>query len=1127
MTGGEDQCSTCPCTQVSLCFHLAAPPHSTARRRQGRRMLHRRHLPGALFLLLLCMVPLLCSTKETASVTKQSKQYLNNKDYVALEDLPKTLANVNISVEYLCTSPCTVHLDVVASSEFRTGIAVFKKRWKNECHLHQLRRRSVRLKLPSSMVYRDDMKNSIDIYYVVVRAWVVNNLEVGAEFRHNETMFYATAKTYAVLDITPLHQRPYRDHHKCMSWLYEHLRRLEDKAIFVCPLESDAVTVLPFSLASSSEHSGLTKIFKPFTNSDLERRRQQFVKHYPKFTLSIWIYLLNYCTKKECGIFHHVDTNKMYATPLVFLTNKGQVHVQLQFTTGEDIAMMSKFYLPLYQWVRLDVIVVRKSVILNTFIGQELESYNSQSYSLEENIYFDDTNGYMALGGSKYVAGIDGFFGPVKYYRLKALQADQISNPLPDDEIYGQIQDYYSRCIHVRDIMRYHSSILQDKHDLETKCQAQNYYKDLYLKYEESPTTQMVPWTREEHIKYSNLFEMLSATDGFSWDFLNDPVVQFGKYIYDKTMKNFSYSVHNLRDAVPNLLDASCSGYHKASYLLGIMYEIGLGVPADPGEALLYSLVGAQGNDRLAILKLGYKHLQGIDNYNLDLDVSFFYYMNVAKKTPKDRLERNTEQAFVETIRLMDEDVLKEQTRENDDLFLWLKQNAERGDVYAQHRLAQMLFWGQQGVTKNTRAAMEWYERGALENEEPVLMYDYAVLLFKGDGVPKNEKLALKLMKKSAAKGQVEALNGLGWYYHNFRKDYVRAVNYWSKAYEKGNADAAFNLAVMHLHGTYPGEVSANETRAYEFMIKASEGGHIEASINIAHYLITGILEGVQRDPRTAILLAKFVAEQNGNIGLIIRKAINAYLDGALDEAFLNFILTAEAGVESSQTNVAYLCDEHLALSATPFGDICMWRYYNLSVHQHNPSNYALLKMGDLYYYGGKNQLKDLELSMKMYTQAAIQGESQGFFNLAQMAQEGINIPEYLLRYLKIETSLYLNNNSLAIQLYERCQNQSSDETISPCTLVLLYLQLTDTCHFILNSYLVRVLVSIILATFILQCLYTLQGNLLQSRRVHSAYVSPPPEDNPNATPRPEQTQESVGNSFVPPHSETNLGLTR
>lgn len=42
-----------------------------------------------------------------------------------------------------------------------------------------------------------------------------------------------------------------------------------------------------------------------------------------------------------------------------------------------------------------------------------------------------------------------------------------------------------------------------------------------------------------------------------------------------------------------------------------------------------------------------------------------------------------------------------------------------------------MLFWGQQGVAKNPEAAIEWYAKGALETEDPALIYDYAIVLFK------------------------------------------------------------------------------------------------------------------------------------------------------------------------------------------------------------------------------------------------------------------------------------------------------------------------------------------------------------------------------------------------------------
>lgn len=67
---------------------------------------------------------------------------------------------------------------------------------------------------------------------------------------------------------------------------------------------------------------------------------------------------------------------------------------------------------------------------------------------------------------------------------------------------------------------------------------------------------------------------------------------------------------------------------------------------------------------------------------------------------------------------------------------MWLKHEATRGNAAAQQRLAQMLFWGQQGVAKNPEAAVEWYAKGALETEDPALIYDYAIVLFKVRIIP-------------------------------------------------------------------------------------------------------------------------------------------------------------------------------------------------------------------------------------------------------------------------------------------------------------------------------------------------------------------------------------------------------
>ena len=40
------------------------------------------------------------------------------------------------------------------------------------------------------------------------------------------------------------------------------------------------------------------------------------------------------------------------------------------------------------------------------------------SYSFPDSIVYDDTDGYFVIGGSKFLPGIHGYFGPIKYYRF-------------------------------------------------------------------------------------------------------------------------------------------------------------------------------------------------------------------------------------------------------------------------------------------------------------------------------------------------------------------------------------------------------------------------------------------------------------------------------------------------------------------------------------------------------------------------------------------------------------------------------------------------------------------------------------------------------------------------------------
>nr|XP_060511284.1 protein sel-1 homolog 3 isoform X3 [Panthera onca] len=1094
---------------------------------------------AACALLLFCYLNVVPSlgrqTSLTTSVTPKAEQSTAYKDFIYFTVVEGNVRNVSeVSVEYLCSQPCVVNLEAVVSSEFRSSIPVYKKRWKNEKHLHTSRTQIVHVRFPSIMVYRDDyfIRHSISVSAVILRAWITHRYSGGdLNVKWEDNLLHAVAKNYTLLKTVPPFERPFKDHQVCLEWNMDYIWNLRANKIPQCPLESavllfaDVVTLLGFLYASSGENTGIVKKFPRFHNRELEATRRQRID-YPVFTVSLWLYLLHYCKASLCGILYFVDSNEMYGTPSVFLTEEGHLHIQMHLVKGEDLAVKTKFTMPLKEWFRLDLSFNGGQVIVvATSLGQDLKSYHNQTISFREDFYYNDTAGYFIIGGSRYVTGIEGFFGPLKYYRLHTLHPAQILNPLLEKQLADRIKLYYERCAEVQEIVSVYMSTVQQGGGRPEACDLRNSYLDLKLRYGRPSTCRAFPWEQELKDRHPSLFQTLVEMGLLTVPRnQNESVLEVGGRIFEKAVKRLSSvdGLHQISSVVPFLMDSSCCGYHKASYYLAVFYETGLSVPQDQLQGMLYSLVGGQGSERLSSMNLGYKHYQGVGNYPLDWELSYAYYSNIATKTPLDQHTLQGDQAYVETIRLKDEETLKVQTKEDGDVFMWLKHEATRGNAAAQQRLAQMLFWGQQGVAKNPEAAIEWYAKGALETEDPALIYDYAIVLFKGQGVKKNRRLALELMKKAASKGLHQAVNGLGWYYHKFKKNYAKAAKYWLKAEEMGNPDASYNLGVLHLDGIFPGIPERNQTLAGEYFHKAAQGGHIEGTLWCSLYYITGNLETFPRDPEKAVVWAKHVAEKNGYLGHVIRKGLNAYLEGSWHEALLYYVLAAETGIEVSQTNLAHICEERPDLAKRYLSVNCVWRYYNFSVFQIGAPSFAYLKMGDLYYYGHQNQSQDLELSVQMYAQAALDGDSQGFFNLALLIEEGAIIPHHILDFLEIDPTIHSNNISILQELYERCWSQSSEESFSPCSLAWLYLHLRLIWGAVLHSALIYFLGTFLLSVLIAWTVQYFQSVSASGSRPTPARASSDPtapSTSPAVTPAADasaQDQPTVTNNTEP-----------
>ncbi|XP_078071744.1 protein sel-1 homolog 3-like isoform X2 [Mustelus asterias] len=1020
-----------------------------------RRMRNSHLLPCLGWLVILMPIPSLSkNTTQTTSVLQTSTDRLHKGFIRFINAADMIEADYKLPIEYLCSEPSTVGVEVIVSTDVKTGITIYRKRWKCEKHLHTLRIRTLWVRFPSIMLYRPDylIRRSFVINNVILRAWIINT-DFEAYKNLNAAVYeQAMTRTYKLLKTLSPYERPYKDHKECLQWDKEKIQAIKEKQIPQCLLENDVVELLSFPFASSGLNFGITRKLKKFNNPEVEVASNRLVNN-PRFTVSMWIYVLHECKRPLCGVFHHVNEKQSYATPLLFLTQDGNIHFQMLLISGKYIAGRSHFKLALRQWCRMDLTLQDRRMTLSVSYGEELQNREDAFYVYPEDVHHNDSAGYFVLGGSNHVRGFEGFIGPVKLYRLLALRGQEISNPLvTDHKFHKHVEQYNKKCKYVTTlIMKYFQTLGLHK-KLQQMSRSNNYYSELVSQYgpidygEEKCAAR--PWGKRTEKKYKALFDLLRtmALQPIS-EFTHSPNLRFtlvkvGEKLFQKAVEILvrPNSNHQIDHLTISLMEASCCGYYKAAYFLAVIFETGLGVEIQPLQGLLYSLVAAQGNDRLALMHLGYKHDQGIDGYPMDYDMSYSYYVNIAQQTARDRHVFDGEQAFVETVRLMDDSALQSQTKENDDLFLWLRYQANHGDAFAQQKLARMLYWGQQGVTRDVKAAMEWYSRSAEESGDPLSLYEYGLFLFKGRGVKKNTKLGLKLINEAASRGSHEALNGLGWYYETFEKDYVKAVEYWEKAVKMGNLDAFHNLGVMHAAGLYPGKPVKNETEAFQYYYKAGSGGHFESIIRCSFYWSTGNFESIPHNPKKAVLWARFVAEHNGFLGYIMRKAMQAYLQNSWNEALLYFLVTAETGIETSQTNVAYLCEEHPELTSNSVD--YTWRYYNLSAFQLTTHPFVLIKMGDYYYYGHKSHERDIMQSIEMYASAALLNCSQAFYNLASLMEEGFHIPERILHFLNLGTANQFNNFSVLLELYERCIMVDVQEGLVPCSIAMLHVHL-------------------------------------------------------------------------------------
>ncbi|XP_066533515.1 protein sel-1 homolog 3 [Hoplias malabaricus] len=936
-----------------------------------------------------------------------------------------------MQVQYSCREPSVIHLQGLVSFDTGSTLMMFHRWW--YCVPGPLRTRLVVLHFPDWLVYHPDWSIQLSPWVLAcfLRGWVSSSAAA-------EPNLSSMASAVVSLTVQSPLSRPFKQHLSCPSWATELWWKVFGSRL-QCPKENEVFTLLSSLYGSTGEHFGITKNLQPYNSELLEGLRLKSIS-YPWCAFTLWVLLDQPCGDPLCGLLHHIDSQENYATPSLFLTNTGQLHVQVRGENGLSSAFLTSFTLPLGLWCLLsfDLRGRMGNITVACIDGQKEPLVYSSEHVFGVAVHLDDTDGYFVVGGGKYIRGVKGFYGPTMYSRTSVPSLNLVEFELPHPIRMVNLSGWFQTCQEFRSEVN--QKIAETSHAVTAQRLPESCvdtYTELAMKSTPRSGAECnftEPLSKPQRRKVAQLIEKLCNKYGTV-----DPAA-LGRVLYSAVLNKLKTagSVEVMIRLMPPLLQAGCLGDNRALHLSSALYSSGLGVQKQPYKAWLLSLLSAQKDWRLALLRLGHLHHVGDLPVLPDPDLSYAYYANIAKQTSSDRLAPSSGQTFVESIFLNDEETLKAQTNENDDIFHWLKLQARNGVADAEQAVARMLFWGQQGVTSNIQTAVRHYERGAIRLQDPVSMYDYAIVLLMGQGVTKDVPRAVGFLKKAMEQGFAPAITALGWYYEQYERNYERAVELWEKADLMENPDAAMNLGVLYLQGLYPGQ-PANKVKAYKYFLKSAQRGHINGGIELAEIWSRGIPDYVARHPSDAVLWAKWASEHNGYLGTLLRKGLNAYLKGNWFMALIYYLMSAECGFEAAQFNMAFLCEHSSSRSLNPeFVTQCMLRYYNLSIQSKDPASYALVKIGDLLYEEHTRGKRSLSDAAEMYKKAALKNNPQGWYSLGLLVQEGERLSATLLSELNLLQHYFSDKLTLLTTLYRRCRDSNTEEAHVPCTLALL-----------------------------------------------------------------------------------------
>lgn len=257
-----------------------------------------------------------------------------------------------------------------------------------------------------------------------------------------------------------------------------------------------------------------------------------------------------------------------------------------------------------------------------------------------------------------------------------------------------------------------------------------------------------------------------------------------------------------------------------------------------------------------------------------------------------------------------------------------------------------------------------------------------------------NEDIAIfEYYRRAAKKGHPAAMNRVALHYivgmNGVRQNSQKAIEWFNKAIENGNAEAALNLGYVYETGK---GVKQDQTEAIKYYTIAAERGLVVAQHRLGDYYFTGTK--VEKDQVVAVNWYKRAAENGYAAAQAMLGKCYQYGYGVsqdINQAISWYTKAAEQGHSEAQSDLG----QCYALGSGVKRDyVTAVKWFTKAAEQ--GSSWSQNRLGHIYYDGAENVAKNYTEAIKWFHKAADQGNEYSMYGLGKCYYNGYGVKKDL-----------------------------------------------------------------------------------------------------------------------------------